>query len=303
MVGRIVNKLSDIAAGRRRRLRIWAISVLVIIVALILQNLWPQFRISPLEGNPLSIQTVLLIFLAALFCEYLDSSLGMGYGTTLTPLLLLAGFAPLQIVPCVLMSEFFTGLSAALLHHREGNVDLIRDREVRSTAILLSVLSIVGACSAVFLAIRISKVLLTIIISVIVLSVGIITLATTNRQLRYRKGHIIALGAIAAFNKGLSGGGYGPLVTSGQVVSGLAAKKAIAITSLAESLVCIVGLVTYLVAGKSIDWALAIPLVLGAGLSVPLATITVKCLSEKHMRTGVGLATCALGIFALVRLL
>ena len=39
------------------------------------------------------------IFLAALFCEYIDSALGMGYGTTLTPLLLLAGFDPLEIVP------------------------------------------------------------------------------------------------------------------------------------------------------------------------------------------------------------
>jgi uncharacterized membrane protein YfcA len=51
---------------------------------------------------------------------------------------------------------------------------------------------------------------------------------------------------VAAFNKGLSGGGYGPLVTAGQVVSGLPPKHAVAISSVAESFTCVVGLAAYL---------------------------------------------------------
>jgi len=52
------------------------------------------------------------VILLALSCEYIDSSLGMGYGTTLTPILLLAGFAPVQVVPSILLSEFVTALTA-----------------------------------------------------------------------------------------------------------------------------------------------------------------------------------------------
>ena len=226
----------------------------------------------------------------------------MGYGTTLTPLLLLAGFEPLQIVPCVLLSEFATGLSSAVMHHRDGNVNLLRDRQARNTAILLSVLSIVGTVAAVTFALHVPKFWLKAIIGVIILSVGVITLATIRRRLRYRRSHMIALGAVAAFNKGLSGGGYGPLVTAGQVVSGISPKSAVAITSLAESLTCLVGLIAYTAMRGQIDWMLAGPLTLGAMLSVPVATLTVRGLSEGVMRTSVGVVTCLLGLLTFARL-
>lgn len=85
----------------------------------------PQWHLLPSLLDPLPAHTLLAIFLAALACEYLDSSLGMGYGTTLTPLLLIAGFEPLQVVPAVLLSELLTGVTAGALHHRDGNVDLL----------------------------------------------------------------------------------------------------------------------------------------------------------------------------------
>ncbi len=290
------------ASMRSRRIRLWAAAVLLIVLVLGAQAVWPELNLLPKQEGSLGAVAVLAIFLAALFCEYIDSSLGMGYGTTLTPLLLLAGFAPLQIVPAVLLSEFITGISAGLLHHRDGNVDFLRDRKARGTAILLSMLSIVGAVAAVTLALRIPKFWLSAIIATIVLSVGVVILATIRRQLAYRRSHIIALGAVASFNKGLSGGGYGPLVTGGQMVSGISPKQAVAITSLAEGLTCFVGLTAYLLMGGSLYWWLAVPLTLGAVLSVPIATLTVRKLPEGFMRGSVGAVTCLLGILAFAKL-
>lgn len=247
--------------------------------------------------------TLLIIFLAALGCEYLDSSLGMGYGTTLTPLLMLAGYEPLQIVPAVLLSELVTGLAAGAMHHRDGNVDLRHDPAARRTFGLLGLLSAVGAIVAVMLAVKISAQWFSLLIVVIVLSMGLITLLTARRQIRYRRGGILTIGLVAAFNKGLSGGGYGPLVTSGQVVSGVPARQAVAITSMAEALTCAVGLAAYLYFKSGIDWALTLPLVAGALLSVPLATATVRHLPEASIRRGVGLFTLILGAILLGRLL
>jgi hypothetical protein len=247
--------------------------------------------------------TLLIIFLAALGCEYLDSSLGMGYGTTLTPLLMLAGYEPLQIVPAVLLSELVTGLAAGAMHHRDGNIDLRHDPAARRTFGLLGLLSAVGAIVAVMLAVKISAQWFSLLIVVIVLSMGLITLLTARRQIRYRRGGILTIGLVAAFNKGLSGGGYGPLVTSGQVVSGVPARQAVAITSMAEALTCAVGLAAYLYFKSGIDWALTLPLVAGALLSVPLATATVRHLPEASIRRGVGLFTLILGAILLGRLL
>jgi uncharacterized membrane protein YfcA len=290
------------AALRTRRVRIWALAVAAILALLSLQSLFPSLQITPTLGGPLGTVMTLAIFCTALVCEYIDSSLGMGYGTTLTPLLLLIGFEPLQIVPAVLFSEFVTGLFAGVLHHRDGNVDFLRDRQARGTALLLSVLSVVGATAAVSLALRMPEFWLKAIIAIIVLSVGVVILATVRRRLRYRRSHIIVLGAVAAFNKGLSGGGYGPLVTGGQMVSGVPAKHAVAITSLTESLTCLVGLVGYAVACGPFDWALGVPLGLGAICSVPIATLTVRNLPERAIRGGVGALTCVLGALALAKL-
>jgi len=245
----------------------------------------------------------LAIFISAFFCEYVDSSLGMGYGTTLTPILLLVGFEPIQVVPCILLSELITGLTSAFMHQKEGNVDFIRDKQARTTGLTLSILSTIGAIAAVFLSVQIPKVYLKVVIGTIILLAGIITLCTIRKKLKCRKSHLIAIGAVAAFNKGLSGGGYGPLVTAGQVVSGLSPKKAVAITSLAESFTCFIGLISYIVLYKNIDWKLAIPLTLGAILSVPFATMTVKGLSEKNMKICVGVVTCLLGLFTLIKLI
>ncbi|PLX82329.1 MAG: sulfite exporter TauE/SafE family protein [Desulfuromonas sp.] len=291
------------AISRVGRVRFWALAVLAVTIPLGIQATWPGRQLFlPFSGD-LGAGVFLAIFLAALACEYVDSSLGMGYGTTLTPILLLAGFEPLQVVPCVLLSELATGFAATVMHQRDGNVDLLRDGQARQTALLLSALSVVGALAAVTLALRVPKAWLSTIIAVIILSVGVTILATLRRRLTYRRRNIIVIGAIAAFNKGLSGGGYGPLTTSGQVFSGVSPRQAVAITSLAEALTCFVGLGAYLLMHGRFDGRLAVPLVMGALFSVPVATLTVRCLPESWMRAGVGFFTCLLGLLMVGKLL
>jgi hypothetical protein len=226
----------------------------------------------------------------------------MGYGTTLTPLLLIAGFGPLQIVPAILFSEFVTGITAGLMHHRDGNIDFLRDRTAKNTTMLLLLLSVFGAVIAVSIAVSIPKFWLKLFISVVIIGIGVITIATRQRRLKYRRSHIVALGAVAAFNKGLSGGGYGPLVTGGQVVSGISPKQAVGITSVAEAFTCLTGLVAYAVSHQSIYWWLAIPLTAGALFSVPMATLTVRGLPESVIRAGVGVFACVLGVLTIIKL-
>jgi uncharacterized membrane protein YfcA len=286
-----------------RRFRLWLFLMAGSIAILGTQVLVPQWHILPGSVQADYGWAVFAIFAAAVICEYMDASLGMGYGTTLTPLLLVFGFEPLQIVPAVLLSELFTGVASGLMHQRDGNVDFLRDAAARHTTLLLTALSAIGAVLAVSLAVQISKFWLGLIITAIVMSMGVVILATRHRQLRYRAGAIVAVGAVAAFNKGLSGGGYGPLVTAGQVVSGLPAKRAVAVTSVAEAATCLVGLLAYLVAGKTIAWHLAVPLTLGALLSVPMATVTIRHLPEHVVRGLVGTLTLLLGLVALLKLI
>ena len=61
----------------------------------------------------LTITTGLMIAAVSFAAEYVDSSLGMGYGTTLAPVLLLFGFAPPEVVPALLVSQLLAGISRA----------------------------------------------------------------------------------------------------------------------------------------------------------------------------------------------
>jgi len=81
---------------------------------------------------------------------------------------------------------------------------------------------------------------------------------------------LLFLGSIASFNKELSGGGYGPVVTSGQILTGVDARAAIGITSFAEGITCIAAVLTYTLSGKSVDWLLALALAIGVALSTPV---------------------------------
>jgi len=252
-----------------------------------------------LEFIHLSVYIIILAFI----CEYIDSSLGMGYGTTLTPILLIMGYNPLQIVPCVLLSELITGLGAAFFHHKFKNSNFKLGSIDLKIAMVMAGCSILGTLIAVFVALNLSKYYIKLYIGVLVFAMGVLILATLKRKFRFSWKKISSLGILAAFNKGISGGGYGPLVTSGQILSGVESKNAIGITSLAEGLTCLVGVITYLAfTNHIVDWSLSPSLIIGAVLSVPVAAYTVKKFNGGSLRLIVGIATLLLGLFTLWKL-
>ncbi len=274
-----------------------------------------------------SIYMLLGVLTISFACEYMDASLGMGYGTTLTPVLMLMGFAPLQIVPAILVSQLFAGLFAAFMHHKLGNANFrpetINPRRIVKSlnalgyietyrrgvplhlkvAILLSLCSIIGTVASVFVAVNIPNFYLKLYIGILVLSMGVLILIFFKKSFRFSWTKMSILGMIASFNKGMSGGGYGPVVTGGQILSGLEGPNAVAITSLSEGVTCFVGILTYtLVQRGEMDWSLVPWLATGAVLSVPLSTATVKKIRPVTLKTAIAFITMGLGIFTLIKI-
>lgn len=271
--------------------------------------------------------TGLKIIGLAFLCEYVDSTLGMGYGTLLTPFLLLMGFGPLQVVPCVLLSELCTGLLAGFTHHHAGNVNLALKStninfivaEIKELgyiraykknvpphlriSLLLIASSFLGAALGVFVAVILPKFWLSLYIGFLVLVIGLVILFTLNKTYAFSARKIAALGLIASANKGLSGGGYGPLITAGQILSGVKTKSVVGITSFAEAITCFVGIIVYLLIVKNIDWGIAPFNTLGALLAVPVAAVSVKITREKKLKIFIGLTTIALGILTILKTL
>ncbi|HAH07214.1 MAG TPA: hypothetical protein DCM05_11950 [Elusimicrobia bacterium] len=238
----------------------------------------------------------------AFISEYLDSGLGMGYGTALAPILILMGYSPLSVVPAILVSQLITDIAACVTHHQLNNVDFRPGTADRKVATALGLICAVGVIISVVVAVRIPKWVLTLYIGVLVAAMGVLILATANKQIPFSWKKVLGLGLLASFNKGISGGGYGPVVMGGQMLSGIGVKNAVGITALAEAITCLVGFLCYLFAGKYIDWKLTGILILAATPAVPFAAATVKNLDPVRMKRYVGVMIVLLGLLTLTKL-
>lgn len=253
-----------------------------------------------LTGHPSWLAAALVIPLSFM-AEYVDSSLGMGYGTTLTPLLLLLGFSPKMVVPAVLIQELISGSLNAGSHHALGNADMrLRGRALK-LALVLGLCGVAGGLVASSVAVRLPEKPTKLVTGLIVLSMGPLVWATARFRPRLSGGWVGGLGLVAAANKGFMGGGYGPIVTAGQVVVGVAPREAVAVTSLSEVFTCVGGLVGYLAGGTTPHWPLVVGLVVGGAMAAVFGAATVRVLNPNKLRTGMVIGCLYLGLLTILK--
>ena len=274
-----------------KKKRVWIISLIVfyIIIAFIRE-----------DGFTASAMGLILLCFC---CELVDSSLGMGYGTTLTPVLLAFGYQPLQLVPTILLSEFLSGFAASYFHHDTGNVNFSRRTRDSRIALLLALGSVVGVAVGVNLAVQVPTPVLKVIIGSIITLAGISIWILHSKTFVFKTWKMFALALIASFNKAMSGGGYGPLMTSGQILSGVRSKASVGITSFAEGFTCLVGVILFVGKGQGFTWELLLPVVTGALLSVPFSTEFVKHINETSLKKTIAALTFLLGLFTIFKVL
>ncbi|MFZ2970505.1 MAG: sulfite exporter TauE/SafE family protein [Minisyncoccia bacterium] len=262
------------------------------------------------------------IIILAIICEFIDSSMGMLYGTLLSPILIIYGFDPIVTVPAILFSQAFGGFVASTFHHKYKNcdfslkttkIDIIKRKlhEIgcaesfrRGTtadfkiAFFVTATGILATIFSSLIAINISKDLVKTYIGILVTIMGMILLFKPVFKFSWRK--MLFVSFLSAFNKGISGGGFGPVMTSGQVISGRNSRNSIGATTFAEAPICLVGFLVYLFLGKALDWNLVYFLTIGSVIGAPFgALFTAKFKEEKRLRTVLGVITFAIGVLML----
>ena len=243
---------------------------------------------------------LIIVVFIAFICEYADATIGMGYGTTLTPILLLMGFEPLAVVQSVLIGQIAGGAIGGFFHYKLGNVNLEYRSNDSKVIILLSGFGTIGAIIAVFCAIKLPSNVLTIYVGIMVLVIGIIILIKRNHQMKLNWYGLSIIAIISAFNKGISGGGYGPLITGGQLVSGRKVKNAVGSTTIAELFVCIVAFVLYIIFNRELILGLVLATSIGSVVAAPFAAYTVKKVKAKNLKLLIGIVIIILGILTLI---
>ncbi|MDI6826380.1 MAG: sulfite exporter TauE/SafE family protein [Candidatus Aenigmarchaeota archaeon] len=250
------------------------------------------------------IEFFVLIFLAGFIMEYVDSTLGGGYGTVLTPLFLLLGYTAPTIVPMILLSEILTGMIGGFWHKRFGNVD-------KKAVSYVAPFAIVGTMIAIVLAITISKFWINLYIGLLVSILGVFMFIKYYRgknksddPKKIRAWRLPLIGGLIGFNKGLTGGGFGPVSTAGLSWVGYEPRKSVGSTALSEGIVCLVGFIGYWSTKGigTINWTLAIPLIFGAILATYPAACTTTKIPRRLLGILVAITVMLLGLGVLVNL-
>lgn len=253
-----------------------------------------------------------VVFIAMAF-EFMDATAGMGFGTAITPLLLVLGFDPKQIVPVVMVQQGVAGLVGTFLHKEYGNVEwsfkpMSETIKLWFYIALPGMLAVAISVSAVYAIFKVAKVWITLYVCVLLLAMGAISLyqGISQRERKYRPKMMIFFATLAGFNKGVGGGGYGPVVTIGGLMSGVPAKSMMAVTAISEGTVSTFSIIVWLAmlsGGVVIDYLLLPSMMIATICSAVLAPWATRVFPERIWQYVVPAYSLILAFYAVYKAL
>jgi len=239
----------------------------------------------------------IIIVLAAFFAAVIDTSLGMCYGTILTPSLIIAGYSPTIVVPAVLLSQLVVDIAGGAAHTKVKN---FTKRDIK-VALLVAIPATTLAGIGAFSNLNLSKIIIKSYIGVLVAILGFLTLY--GIRLRKSPKGLVLISSIAGFNKGFMGGGFGPVVVSGQIIFNHAVRPSVAIGDIAEIPVCIVGLLVFAIFAElsfsAIFLIVCIPAIVGSLIGPHL---TVRISQKNYAEKIIGVVMLILGMITLMKI-
>lgn len=227
----------------------------------------------------------------AMIFEFMDATAGMGFGTALTPLLLLMGFDPKQIVPVVMIQQGIAGLVGAFLHREYENVEwsfkpMSETIKLWIYIAIPGMLAVAFSVTAVYGILKVAKVWINLYVCALLLGMGLISFfqGISTKTRRYRPKMMIGFATLAGFNKGVGGGGYGPVVTIGGLLAGVPAKSMMAVTAISEGTVSSFSVLVWLAmltGGVVIDYLLLPSIMLATIFTAVLAPWATRVFPER----------------------
>ena len=152
--------------------------------------------------------------LAGAIAQFIDGTLGMGFGVTSSTVLIFLGATPVAASSSVYFATIGTSLSSGIAHWREGNVDKV-------VLTRLAIPGAIGAFAGATVLTRISTESARGYMSTLLFLLGIVLIIRFGFGMRIVKpvkgrprGYILSsLGGFAGFVTASGGGGWGPITT------------------------------------------------------------------------------------------
>ncbi len=242
------------------------------------------------------VASIAIIFVATFLSKVVNVTLGMGFGIGMTFTFLMLGYNPTQVVTGILVAQTLGQLLAAFFHHKYQNVDYrFEGRAIRITLVLV-LLSLTGAVVGPLVEVNVPAFYLKLFTAVVIIALGVFMLVKRNSVSPFSWTKLMVTALFAGFIKGLTGCGYGPILTSGQLLVGVDGKSAVGISMLAGPAVFSLSLLTYVCTAETIDWYLLLYMMSAIAVATPIGAFLLRRIQLQSVKRIIGFATIVMGI-------
>jgi uncharacterized membrane protein YfcA len=261
----------------------------------------------------ISAVSLVVFLIIGFFAQFIDGTVGMGYGAFSSSILIGMGVMPALASASIHTAEIFVSLFSGVSHLKFGNVrkDWLR---------LLVIPGVIGGAGGAYFLASIPGSAIKPFIESFLLIMGIIVLyrfvpkrASSSSKLssflsnpRFSSRKIVGLGLVASFLDAVGGGGWGPIATPGLILTeNEEPRKVVGTVNLAEFFITIAIAVTFFIAlgTEEYNWRMIGMLLLGGAIAAPLAAYLCKRLPPRILGILVGTALVGYNLRTLLAIL
>ena len=250
-----------------------------------------------------SITFFIGILLAGFAAQFIDGTLGMGYGVSSTSLLVAIGLAPAIISASVHTAEIVTTLISGIAHHHLGNVK-------RELVLPLVIPGVIGGVLGAYFLSSIPGRMIKPWVAGLLLVMGCLIVYRFSTRTKWgvagkplSRPKMVILGLVAAFLDAVGGGGWGPLATPSLILAeNSEPHEVVGSVNLVEFFVTLAETITFtLTIGlEAFRWDIVVTLLVGGVIAAPVAAWVCKKLPHRMMGILIGVLLILLNVRTLV---
>lgn len=237
------------------------------------------------------MEKYLIVLPIGFLAQFIDGTLGMGYGVSSSSFLLAAGFMPVAMSASVHASELFASLASGVSHLKLGNVD-------RGVTVPLALSGVMGGTLGAYFLSKLSGDLIKPYVAFLLLIMGARIILTHIRaehrptgNPRLSKRFLVPLGLIGGAVDAVGGGGWGPICTPAILATGKGEPRyAVGSVNAAEFLTTFAITATFAITLglKKFLWGITVPLLIGGIIAAPLSAIACRRIDPGRLGTVIG---------------
>jgi uncharacterized membrane protein YfcA len=248
---------------------------------------------------------LLVMLIVGYLAQFVDGTLGMGYGVFSASLLVSIGLYPVVASASVHTAEIFTTLLSGISHFKLGNVK-------RDLVLSLAIPGVIGGVTGAYFLASVPGKTIKPFVAAILLMMGLVILyrflvwknPITFEQNGHSRWKLTLLGLVAGFMDAVGGGGWGPIATPSLILNGNdEPRQVVGSVNLVEFFVTLAETLTFLISvgPKAFRWDIVVALLIGGAIAAPSAAFLCKKLPAKALGALIGVALIGFNIRTLLK--